>query len=93
MLLTNQRLDKLAAARVDFVNRGMLDLNNPQYPGVIQISVPMARRESGDEDEEFEFEEAEPQPAGMVQTTKRVPMVTGNVTLARSRSMFFQEVQ
>jgi hypothetical protein len=24
MLLTNQRLDKLAAARVDFVNRGML---------------------------------------------------------------------
>jgi hypothetical protein len=25
MLLTNQRLDKLAAARVDFTNRGMLD--------------------------------------------------------------------
>jgi hypothetical protein len=24
MLLTNQRLDKLAAARVDFANRGML---------------------------------------------------------------------
>jgi len=25
MLLTNQRLDKLAAARVDFANRGMLE--------------------------------------------------------------------
>ena len=85
MLVTNQRLDKLAAARVDFVNRGMLDPKTPQHVGV--NLVPMARREnqSGDEDENEEGEH----PAADPSQTVRVPMVTGNVTLARTRSMFF----
>ena len=85
MLVTNQRLDKLAAARVDFINCGMLDPKIPQHPGM--ISVPMARKEnqSGDEDEMEEGEHLVADPSGSV----GVPMVTGNVTLARTRSMFF----
>ena len=86
MLVTNQRLDKLAAARVDFINRGMLDPNNPQHPAAIQVSVPTAGREDRSEDED---EDAEMHPSGSVQTTKQVEMVTGNVTLARTRSMSF----
>ena len=35
MLVTNQRLDKLAAAKVDFVNHGMLDPKNPKAPGIV----------------------------------------------------------
>ena len=93
MLVTNQRLDKLAAARVDFVIRGMLDPNKPQYPGAIQVSVPTAGRENRSEDEDdIENEEAELPAAGRAATphlAARVPMVTGNVTLARTRSMSF----
>ena len=85
MLVTNQRLDKLAAARVDFVNRGMLDPKNRQHQGV--ISVPMDGRENRCEDED-EIEEAE-QPATGPSETAEAPMVTGTVTLARTRSMFF----
>jgi hypothetical protein len=42
MLLTNQRLDKLAAARVDFQSRGMLDgsLYGPDPPPLPKSSVP-----------------------------------------------------
>ena len=85
MLVTNQRLDKLAAARVDFVNHGMLDPKNRQHQGV--ISVPMDGRENRCEDED-EIEEAE-QPATGPSETAEAPMVTGTVTLARTRSMFF----
>lgn len=85
MLVTNQRLDKLSAARVDFVNRGMLDPKTQHPPGL--NSVPMARREnqSGDDEENEEGEHPAADPSG----TAGVPMVTGNVTLARTRSMFF----
>jgi hypothetical protein len=89
MLITNQRLDKLAAARVDFINRGMLDPNNPQHPGAVQVLEPMGGREDRSEDEdENENEEAEVLPAA-AQTAKQVQMVTGNVTLARTRSTPF----
>ena len=40
ILVTNQRLDKLSAARVDFVNRGMLDPRTPQHLGAMQVSIP-----------------------------------------------------
>jgi hypothetical protein len=85
MLVTNQRLDKLAAARVDFVNRGMLDPTNPQAPGMVSAAV--VRGEGGDEvgDEENEDEQPGAGPTGNAQ----VAMVTGNVTLARTRSMSF----
>ena len=89
MLVTNQQLDKLAAARVDFFNRGMLDPKNQQHQGV--ISVAMDRRENRCEDED-EIEEAE-QPATGPSETAEVPMVTGTVTLARTRSMFFFHTQ
>jgi hypothetical protein len=89
MLVTNQRLDKLAAARVDFVNRGMLDPKNPQAPGMVSAAVePVVRGEGrnevGDEDEEDE------QPGAGPTGNAQVAMVTGNhVTLARTRSMSF----
>ena len=88
MLLTNQQLDKLAAARVNFVNRGMLDPNNPLHPDMIQISVPMAGRESEDDDVEIEAEPA--RPGGTAQMRRQALIVTGNVTLARSRGMSFK---
>jgi hypothetical protein len=44
MLLTNQRLDKLAAARADFVQRGMLD---PSH-----ISPPSSDKERDNEDDD-----------------------------------------
>ena len=87
MLLTNQRLDKLAAARVDFVNRGMLDSNRLQYPGPIQIPAPKGRG-SDDEGDEGELQ-PEAGPSVTPHLAARVLMVTGNVTLARTRSMSF----
>ena len=53
MLITNQQLDKLAAARVNFVSRGMLDPSkNTRPPGM--VSAPMVGRENkgGVEDKE-----------------------------------------
>ena len=91
MLVTNQRLDKLAAARVDYINRGMLDPNNPQHPGAVQVSasvtVAQAGRGNGSDDED---EGAELQPEAGPSVTLDLParvhnMVTGNVTLARTR--------
>ena len=83
MLVTNQQLDKLAAARVDFVNHGMLDPKMPQLPVAIQALVPMAGRENRNEDE---IEEAELHPAAGPLGLAQVQMVTGNVTLAQTRS-------
>ena len=83
MLVTNQRLDKLAAARVDFVNRGMLDPNNTQTSGM--VLAPTVTRENGGQVDNEEEEEDE-QPAVGPTATARVAMVTGNVTLARTRS-------
>ena len=71
MLVTNQRLDKLAAARVDFVNRGMLDPNNPQHPGAIQVSASMAGRGNRSEDED---EGAELQPEAGPSVTLDLPV-------------------
>lgn len=66
MLLTNQRLDKLAAARVDFVRRGMLiaSYNAPLAP----VLLPHA-----EDDDEGPVDE----------------IVTGNVTLARTRGELY----
>ncbi|KAF8814457.1 hypothetical protein BYT27DRAFT_7219837 [Phlegmacium glaucopus] len=84
MLVTNQRLDKLAAARADFINRGMLDPKNPQPPGVPRPgSVPAVGQANRDEGE-AEDEEGE-QPVAGPAGPARVAMVTGNVTLARTR--------
>ena len=83
MLVTNQRLDKLAAARVNFVSRGMLDPSkNTRPPGM--VSAPTVGRENtgGVEDEEEEDEQPAAGPTG----TARAAMVTGNVILARTRS-------
>ena len=83
MLITNQRLDKFAAARVNFISRGMLDPSkNTRPPGM--VSAPTVGRENkgGVEDEEEEDEQPAAGPTG----TARVAMVTGNVILARTRS-------
>lgn len=85
MLVTNQRLDKLAAARVDFVNRGMLDPNNPHHPGAISAPIAAMENRGEDEDENEEGDDLAAGPSGSL----RLPMVTGNVTLARTRSMSF----
>ena len=85
MLVTNQRLDKLSAARVDFVNRGMLDPRTPQHPGAMQVSIPMENRHGNDDVDHDENEESHLTgcPSGIAQ----VLMVTGNVTLAQTRGM------
>ena len=87
MLVTNQRLDKLAAARVDFVNRGMLDPKNPKAPGIVLEAVVggESRDEVGDEDNEDEAFGAGPS----TRRNAQVAMVTGNVTLARTCGMSF----
>jgi hypothetical protein len=48
MLLTNQRLDKLAASRVDFQARGML--NGPLLDHVIPPEIPNFVSEDDDDD-------------------------------------------
>jgi hypothetical protein len=54
MLLTNQRLDKLAASRVDFSSRGMLDgplwrpFSNPIDPADPDPPPPTGNRKGGD---------------------------------------------
>ena len=58
MLVTNQQLDKLAAARVDFINRGMLDPKNPQPPGM--VSEPIVGRENRGEDKDRDEEAEKP---------------------------------
>jgi hypothetical protein len=84
MLVTNQRLDKLAAARVDFVNRGMLDPKNPQLPGMVSAAVLAS---GGENRNEVDVEEDEDEQPGAGATgNAQVAMVTGNVTLARTRS-------
>ena len=88
MLVTNQRLDKLAAARVDFVNCGMLDPKNQQHLGMISVSEGGRENRNGDEPED-EPEEAEHPLAGP-SGTAQVQMVTGNVTLACTRGIYSQ---
>ncbi|KAF8802592.1 hypothetical protein BYT27DRAFT_7226303 [Phlegmacium glaucopus] len=84
MLITNQWLDKLATARADFINCGMLDPKNPQPPGVPRPggvpAVGQANRDEGEAEDE-EGEQPVAGPAGPA----RVAMVTGNVTLARTQ--------
>ena len=82
MLVTNQRLDKLVAARVDFVNRGMLDPENPWHPSIVSATVHggESRNEEGDEDKD------EQPGLGPTGNAQEVAMVTGNVTLAQSCS-------
>jgi len=84
MLVTNQRLDKLAAARVDFVNRGMLDPRNPQLPGIVTAAVHRGERRDEDGDEDGEDELPGLGPTG--NASAQGAMVMGNVTLARTRS-------
>ena len=83
MLITNQRLDKLAAARVNFVSRGMLDPSkNTRPPGMVSAPTVGRENQGGNEDEE----EKDEQPAAGPPGTARVAMVMGNVILARTRS-------
>ena len=63
MLLTNQRLDKLAAAKIDFWSRGMLP------PSFAPPPQPVLKPPDGDDED-----------LGPVDG-----IVTGNVTLARTR--------
>ncbi|KIM37143.1 hypothetical protein M413DRAFT_31087 [Hebeloma cylindrosporum] len=74
MLLTNQRLDKLHAARVDFIARGML----PPEVAKPKASVHVLRGDNSSEDDE----------GGNVDglgTRRHVEVVEGNVVLARTR--------
>lgn len=81
MLLTNQRLDKLAGARVEYVKRGLLDSTR-----VVPVAVVDAVRtgqvlEEDDETGEWTAVDAE-----------RVDFVEGNVTLARQHGELFPEM-
>jgi hypothetical protein len=73
MLLTNQRLDKLAAARVDFVDRGMLPPTIFRPQNYLQVAIKRNQNaEDSDDDEDQNCSE----------------MVEANVVLARTRSRF-----
>lgn len=52
ILLTNQRLDKLSAARVDFVNRGMLPPTNFQPQNHIAPKMNKDTEDSDDDEEQ-----------------------------------------
>ena len=83
MLITNQRLDKLAAARVGFINHSMLDPKNPQTPGMDSARLVRgdSQNEVGEEDEDDK--QPDPGPTGNAQ----VAMVTGNVILAQTHTV------
>ena len=84
MLITNQWLDKLAAARVRFVSHGMLDPSkNTQPPGMVSAPTVGKENKGRVEDEE----EEEEQPAAGPTGTAQVAMVMGNVILAQTHSM------
>lgn len=78
MLLTNQRLDKLASARVEYVKRGLLDSTR-----LVPIAVAEAVK-SGQV-----LEEDEETGEWSVVDEERVEFVEGNVTLARQHGMSF----
>lgn len=61
MLVINQRLDKLAAARADYVERGMLPLTySTSLPTLLrEVRFPNRRASVADEDDEDEDQEHE----------------------------------
>ncbi|KAF8817625.1 hypothetical protein BYT27DRAFT_7221428 [Phlegmacium glaucopus] len=75
MLLINQRLDKLGAARVDFVDRRMVPPSDFQ-PQKISTAHRSRNRDDNREDSDFEIDE---------DTQSGTEMVEGNVVLARTR--------
>ncbi|KAF8816181.1 hypothetical protein BYT27DRAFT_7077700 [Phlegmacium glaucopus] len=78
MLLTNQRLDKLMAAAVDFVDRGMLPPASLHPQEALNIATHQSdKRQAGDDGNESNDESVVDLP--------RVEMVQGNVVLARTR--------
>jgi hypothetical protein len=84
MLLTNQRLDKLAAARVDFVDRGMLPPTSlhPQQAWMIAAGQSVKSNKRHDEDSEGDNDESN------AVNLAEVEMVEGSVVLARKRSIY-----
>ena len=88
MLLTNQRLDKLAASRVDFVNRGML--NGPCLPlWIDRVAQDEAAALDGHgasseaiDDDDNDDDDEDPAVDG--------PRYLGEVTLAVKKSMWYE---
>ena len=87
MLVTNQWLDKLATVRVNFVSCGMLDPKNPQPPSLVSVSIIGREKSNRVEEEEAGEEEEEEQPVAGPSGSAQVSMITGNVTLAWTRSV------
>jgi len=79
MLLTNQRLDKIAAARVNFTVRGMMEGHN--FAGALDaiMEAPELRRELEQEKGEEEEEEEEVDDG---------PMCLGEVKLAKTPGLY-----
>lgn len=77
MLLTNQWLDKLHAAQVDFIARGMLSpkVEKPKT----SVHVLRSKDTDGEDDETGNVDGSGPR--------RHVEMVEGNVVLARTRGM------
>lgn len=75
MLLTNQRLDKLAAARVNFVRKGIL---NPSRMSPLPVIESVERGRVVEEDEDGDWV--------TIQGDDDLDFVEGNVTLARHPS-------
>jgi hypothetical protein len=73
ILLTNQRLDKLAAARVDFTARGMME------GALLPLPLPLVREEAPDDPDDDRIDQGE--VAG--------PTCLGEVKLAKSYGACF----
>lgn len=98
MLLTNQRLDKLAAARRDFHHRGML--KNDYLSEARRMVMRQLEGDSSGEDSEREEDDLDPSPRGMNEEVNgesdeeddwapvEGPTVLNHVTLARSKGFY-----
>lgn len=85
MLLANQRLDKLAAARADFTDRSMLDPVRPSAPVSLVAPTPHGPPNVGEgTDKNSEQGEDDPHSAPTARLTSQ-QVVEGNVVLARMR--------
>lgn len=87
MLLANQRLDKLAAARADFTDRGMIDpIVNALTSGLVPPPPNNPDHHGGDSgDESEQGEDHAPADVAPLAQLGSQGVVEGNVVLARTR--------
>jgi hypothetical protein len=96
MLVTNQRLDKLAAARVDFTTRGMMD--GPCLPNIRPLEILPSRTQPEPQPTAPSLLAYPPEPVNLPEwnddeesdeTAAEGPKSLGEVRLSRGSGMYF----